>query len=285
MSFFTVSNVRAGLRRKTSVNYQDIDHIISWVTGYRKYELQFSRPLSIVSYLKILYYISKLKQQVPLAYIMQKQPFYKYDFYVNRHVLIPRPETEQMVADIIAGGILKDHTSVLDIGCGCGNIAVVLKSEYPGLAVTAVDSSAAALRVARYNAFNIIGRQHGICFRKKDFYKVKYQENSLFDTVITNPPYIGFREKRDVAPAVKKYEPYRALFAGENGMAMITAVLQKLWLILQHNGLLIMEIGYKQKAAVTGLACKKFRHIEFKRDFNNFDRFFYGYGFKGCSNK
>ncbi len=146
------------------------------------------------------------KKGEPLQYICGSAPFYGREFLVNRHTLIPRPETERLLE--LALELLKNETGarVLDIGAGTGCIATTLKLERPDLTVKGSDVSVAALKVARENAQRL---QADVAFEKHDLFSAELRAES-WRLVVSNPPYLEFN-KDHIAPDVKKWEPRKAL--------------------------------------------------------------------------
>lgn len=155
--------------------------------------------------------LSKLLQGHPLQYVLQKSWFDGVAFYVNESVLIPRPETEELL-----DWIKKDHQhqtspkQILDIGTGSGILAISLKKAFPTAEVTAIDVSSSALQVAQKNAAHL---QADLRFIELDFMLAdRKEELPVFDLIISNPPYIALSEKETMAAHVLEHEPWEALF-------------------------------------------------------------------------
>lgn len=187
----------------------------------------------------------------PLAYIRGIQEFWGRDFGVGPGVLIPRPETELIIEEALAWARARrgdGHTvRVLDIGAGSGCLAITLALELPGADVTATDTSGAALSVARANAERLgatVGFQLGA-----------YLASSAgpFDLIVSNPPYVAAPAYAGLAPEVRDHEPVAALVAGAAGLDVIREVVRKAAPVLAPGGLLLIEIGYDQADAVTGI--------------------------------
>ena len=145
----------------------------------------------------------------PIQYITGLAYFFDMLFKVNSHVLIPRPETEELVREVIAYAASHQVDSILDIGTGSGCIACCLKKHIPRAEVIAIDKSRGALEVARENAK---GNQLEIKFTLNDFLLDENSIDSRFDIIVSNPPYISKEEKDRMNTTVLKYEPTMALF-------------------------------------------------------------------------
>lgn len=157
-----------------------------------------------------------IKQQLitakPIQYILQEAWFYKRKFWVNEQVLIPRPETEELVALILQN--IKPNAIIIDIGTGSGCIPISLKKESPNLNITSVDISNEALQVAQKNANNL---QADISFRHLNFLdETTWDSVGMFDVIVSNPPYIKLSEKTTMHKNVVGFEPSTALFVEED---------------------------------------------------------------------
>ena len=216
-------------------------------------------------------FFKALKKRVkgePLAYIFKSANFYGYDFYVNKNVLIPRPETEELV-NLALKSIAKD-TRVLDIGTGSGVIAITIAKESEAK-VTAVDISSKALKVAGKNA---LSNQANVEFIKSNlFSKLK---NRKFDVIISNPPYITEEAYIGLNKTVKDFEPKIALVGGVDGLKFYKKIIENAHKYLSDNGKLFFEIGFDQAEAVKNLLIKNgYRNIKIKKDIFKNDRIVY----------
>lgn len=156
----------------------------------------------------------RLLQGEPLQYITEVQWFLGNPFYVNKHVLIPRPETEELVQWIIDDGVDKENQKIFDIGTGSGCIPVSLKRKLPDAVITSCDISGEALHVARQNA----ERLHSpVNFIQMDFLEqTNWLQLDRFDVIVSNPPYIPFSERETLDKNVRDFEPSQALFVPED---------------------------------------------------------------------
>lgn len=181
-------------------------------------------------------------QGMPLAYILGKEEFFGYEFKISPKVLIPRPETELIVEkalEIINSQVFK---SVLDLCCGCGNIAIsIKKSVSKDLAVFASDCSFNALKIAKLNA-----KKHkaNINFIQSDL--LTSFATASFDLIVSNPPYV----EDEAIKGSLKYEPRLALSGGGDGLEVIRRLLSEAKRCLREGGYLIVEIGYNHKHSV-----------------------------------
>ncbi len=193
-------------------------------------------------------------QGEPIAYILGVREFYGYDFKVNSHVLIPRPETEHLVEEILND--LKRQQGPykgLDIGTGSGCIPIVVSKENPQGTMTAWDICPQALAVAAENA-----ETHGVTIQwaQQDALLIKvWQElaDSSYDFICSNPPYIANTEWDDVALSVKNFEPHKALFAEQDGLVFYQVLARQAKRVLKPAGALFVEMGSQQRDAVIAI--------------------------------
>lgn len=207
--------------------------------------------------------LRRLKQHEPIQYITGKTEFYGMNFHVNENVLIPRPETEELVQWIIADFKGAANLRILDVGTGSGCIAVSLAKNLPGSKVTAIDISEKALEMAKENAaLNNVEVE----FLQKD---ILMAENLIgtYDVVVSNPPYVRELEKKEMQPNVLKNEPAQALFVTDTYPLVfyekITALAKK---GLKTNGVLYFEINQYLGAQTQQLLEKNNFHTSLKKD-------------------
>jgi len=205
----------------------------------------------------------RLKNE-PIAYLVGYQPFLGLKFFVDRSVLIPRPETEILAQLAID---LKPKT-VADIGTGSGAIAVSIAKNLPETKVIGIDSSPAALKIASKNAeyHQVADHCHFIKGHLLDPIPEK------LDLIVSNPPYIPTREIENLEPQIRNFEPRPALDGGEDGLHYIRQLIEKSPGHLNPNGLLLMEIGSGQSEKVAGLARQHFMQVEMLKDLAGIDR-------------
>ena len=214
--------------------------------------------------------LEKLKQQIPLQYILGKAHFYGLEFLVNENVLIPRPETEELVDWIINGNEFKSNLKILDIGTGSGCIAISLAKNIPTSDVYAIDISEKALETAKINA-DANGVK--VTFIQKNILETA-DLNEHFDIIVSNPPYVRNLEKEEIKQNVLGNEPHLALFVADNDALIfyrkIADLAQK---SLSENGILYFEINqYLGKEMLELLQNKGFVKAELRKDIYGNDR-------------
>ncbi|HAQ06990.1 MAG TPA: peptide chain release factor N(5)-glutamine methyltransferase [Bacillus bacterium] len=211
----------------------------------------------------------------PIQYIIGSEEFYGRRFEVNEHVLIPRPETEELVYGTLKrlDKLFPDAYDILlaDIGTGSGAISVTLKLEKPDLQVTATDLSTNALQVARKNAGKL-GAE--VTFIQGDLLQPLILQQTRVDAVISNPPYIPISDQEWMSDIVTEHEPHMALFAGEDGLDLYRRFMNELPLVLKEKALVGFEIGAGQGEAVADLLKNTFPQadVEIVFDINGKDR-------------
>jgi len=213
--------------------------------------------------------IERRKKREPIAYILKKKDFWKSTFYVDRNVLIPRPDTEILIEEILCNSTKNQKLSVLDIGTGSGCIIVSILKDRPNFKGTAIDICRKALNVAKYNA-KIHQLENRIKFYKSsvdNFFKGKY------DLIISNPPYINKFYLKYLEKDVICFEPNLALEGGIDGFSILERVIKKSSRLLKIGGKLVLEIGFDQKLKVSELLKKeKYFVNKITKDYGNKDR-------------
>ena len=186
--------------------------------------------------------LSRREKKEPIAYITNKKEFWKNNFYVNSDVLIPRPETELIVEEVLKNTHIYSSKKFLEIGTGSGCLVVSIIKERPKSFATAIDISKKALNIAKFNAkmHHLINK---INFVNIDIDKIQFNK---YDFVISNPPYINRFDLSRLDESVKIFEPYLAFEAGIDGLREITKLIIKSKKLLKKNGKLIFEIGQGQ---------------------------------------
>lgn len=195
--------------------------------------------------------MSQLKEHRSPQYITGKAYFRDLELDVDERVLIPRPETEELV-DLVLKENSKADLQILDIGTGSGAIAISLKSARPDWHVTASDISSEALQLAKENSER---KQVSLDFIESDVFN---QISGKFDVIISNPPYIAYDDEGEVGVNVLASEPHLALFADEDGFAIYRRIIEGANTHLTENGKLYFEIGYKQGDGMRRLLAQHF---------------------------
>ncbi|EJJ6355701.1 peptide chain release factor N(5)-glutamine methyltransferase [Staphylococcus pseudintermedius] len=216
--------------------------------------------------------LSQLLTGMPVQYVVGQSEFYGRQFKVNSDVLIPRPETEEVVHYFLTQ--LAAAKVVADIGVGSGAIAITLKAERPELRVIATDISFQALAVARENAQRL---QRDITFLQGNALQPLIDQDVRLDGLISNPPYIGEHERILMDNSVIQYEPHVALFAAQEGYQVYAAILRDLPHVMQDGAPVVFEIGFQQGAQLTRMMQQLYPHItpEVINDINGHARIFH----------
>lgn len=215
--------------------------------------------------------LSRLKKEEPIQYILGETEFYGLPFKVNEHVLIPRPETEELVSWVIES--INEHDtacSILDIGTGSGCIPISLKKELPNTTITALDVSEKALETAKNNA-NL--NQVDISFELHDILSDTPITNQ-FDVIVSNPPYVRELEKKEIKNNVLNNEPHLALFVhNDNPLVFYKRIADVAKTNLKEGGLLFFEINqYLGAETKQMLVDKGFKNVMLKKDMFGNDR-------------
>jgi release factor glutamine methyltransferase len=222
-------------------------------------------------------FLDQLKKEVPVQYLLGKTNFYGLDFEVNENVLIPRPETEELVEWIINENANTDKSKklkILDIGTGSGCIAVSLAKNLPNAEVYAIDVSKKALETAKRNAVN---NNVEVTFMFQDILELEALKYN-FDIIVSNPPYVRNLEKAEIKKNVLEYEPHLALFVDDHDALIfykkIASLAQK---NLLKNGQLFFEINqYLGQEMTDLLENMNFRNTELRKDIYDNDRMIKG---------
>ncbi|MDI1255019.1 MAG: peptide chain release factor N(5)-glutamine methyltransferase [Flavobacterium sp.] len=214
--------------------------------------------------------LEQLQLQIPIQYILGKSHFYGLEFAVNENVLIPRPETEELVDWIVKDCEFKSNLKVLDIGTGSGCIAISLAKNLPTADVFAVDISEKALETAKINA---AANGVKVTFVEKNILEAE-DLMEQFDIIVSNPPYVRNIEKEEIKQNVLGHEPHLALFVSDDDALIfyqkIADMAQK---SLSKNGILYFEINqYLGNEMIQLLEDKGFEKLELKRDIYGNDR-------------
>ena len=190
----------------------------------------------------------RLKGQ-PIAYLLNKKFFWKYEFFVNKNVLIPRPDTEVIIEQILKIYKNKNNINFLDIGFGSGCISLSILKERRDFRAVGVDISNDALKVCKINAYKL-GVKNRIKLFNSDIDNFSLGK---YDLIISNPPYIKNLDLKYLEEEVKKFEPKLALDGGLDGISEIRKLIKKSSELIKYGGKLILEIAYNQKQEVKQL--------------------------------
>lgn len=219
---------------------------------------------------RVMQIVERLKTYEPVQYILGETEFYGLKLAVSPAVLIPRPETEELVTWVLESDIA-DNSSLMDIGTGSGCIALALKANAPKVLVAGVDVSETALQMAKNNAAR---NNLDVEFRKADILKWNYYTWEFHDIIVSNPPYVRESEKRQMEANVLKYEPCGALFVGDDDPLVFYREIAGLALkYLKHEGFLFFEINESLgQQMIEMLHSMGFKDIQLKKDINGRNR-------------
>jgi release factor glutamine methyltransferase len=259
-------------------------HIIN-----KEFTYLFSHPDEVLgdeekgTYFKL---IDERKNHKPLQYILGHQEFMSLKFLVNESVLIPRQDTEILVETVVNHFFTNEsvkncytkNLNILEIGTGSGCISISLARYLRNARITSLDISKDALVVAAKNA-ELNGVSGEISFLEKDIFNkntLLEMENEKYNVIISNPPYISKNEHHELDVQVRDYEPSIALIAEENGLAFYNIIADKYYKCLMKDGILAVEVGYKQSEQVVEIMEKNFYHIQIKKDLAGINRVVHG---------
>ncbi len=249
----TVSKIKTFFKEKLSELYSEseIEFLFPLFTekilNLDKVKLrnQMSKELDINQQSKFQNQILQLHQGKPYQQILGETEFYGMKFWVNENVLIPRPETEELlefaISKIQNSKFKIQNFKILDIGTGSGVIPIVLKKYFPDAEISAIDISDQALEIAKKNA---AFHQMEVNFLKHDFLNKKWGEN--FDIIISNPPYIGKEEESEIENSVKNFEPKIALFSPtSDALIFYRKIAEFAKTHIKESGMIFLEINQK----------------------------------------
>ena len=207
--------------------------------------------------------IERRVKREPVAYIVGKKEFWSENFLVNKNTLVPRPETELMIYKVLK--FFKNRKiNILDIGTGSGCLLLSMLKNLNFSRGVGIDISSKAIEVALINAknLNLSNRVH---FKICD---IKNYNSGKYDLIISNPPYIPTKEIKNLSKDIINHEPKSALDGGIDGLDLIKKVIYKSNHLLKRNGLLVIEIGFKQYRKITDIL-KKSKFREISKEFDN----------------
>ncbi|MBT8322951.1 MAG: peptide chain release factor N(5)-glutamine methyltransferase [Eudoraea sp.] len=215
--------------------------------------------------------LTRLQQEEPVQYITEEAHFFGMDFRVSPKVLIPRPETEDLIRWILE--TIGDHSqalNILDVGTGSGNIAISLAKHLPNAKIYALDISPEALEIAQNNA---LANKVEVLFIQADI-RTTERLQPKFDLIVSNPPYVRLSERKEMRGNVKHYEPSQALFVPDDAPLLFYEILTKYGRAnLQAGGMLFLEINqYLGKEVLELLRQQGYQKVELKKDLFGRDR-------------
>jgi len=213
--------------------------------------------------------VSQRSKGQPIAYLIEKKDFWKYEFKINKYVLIPRPDTEIIVDEVLKYTKNKSKLKVLDIGIGSGCILLSILKEKNDFYGIGVDVSKKCLNLSKINALSL-----GVLNRLKLFNSnIDNFNYGKYDLIISNPPYINLLDFKCLEKDIIDFEPKTALYGGINGLSEINKVIDKSSKLIKKRGRFILEIGFDQKNNVKKLLKNKGFYInKILKDLANNDR-------------
>lgn len=240
--------------------------------------LNLNKELTKEQYDEFLGYINDRINGRPVAYIVGNREFMGLDFFVKAGVLIPRPDTETLVEEIIQLCKNKnEEINIVDIGTGSGAITVSLAKYIKNSKITSLDISDIPLEVGKINAVNN-GVDNRIEFLKSDVFTAIKNTEKKFDIIVSNPPYIPKKDIETLHTQVKDYEPYNALEGGEDGLDFYRQITEESIKYLKQGGILAYEVGHDQAEDVSKIMkYHGYDKIYTKKDIQGIDRVVIGF--------
>ena len=280
----TIANFKNKFKTELSELYTDSETdflysvFIEKILGLNQIQqrIRSDQKLSDVNENQFQNILSELKTRKPYQHILGETEFYGLTFFVNENVLIPRPETEELlemaIQKIQSSDFDVQDLKILDIGTGSGIIPLVLKKHFPNAEISSIDFSEKALEVAKRNAeFH----QLEVNFIHADYLNFNLNEN--YDIIISNPPYIGIEEEIEIEDSVKGFEPTMALFSPtSDALIFYRKIAEDSIKYLNKNGLLFLEINQKLGEGTLELYQNVFSNAELIKDLSGNDRFIFG---------
>ncbi|MFO7863836.1 MAG: peptide chain release factor N(5)-glutamine methyltransferase [Salinivirgaceae bacterium] len=244
--------------------------VLEFLTGMNRTQFFVNRQHQVSSDItdQFFNFLMRLSRNEPLQYVLGEAWFYGRKFLVDSNVLIPRPETEELIG--LVKRVCQPGARIIDLGTGSGCIAVTLALECDNVSVTALDVSEGALNIARQNARNYEAQ---VLFSQKNILS-PFVTKEKFDIIVSNPPYVTELEKSQMKPNVLDHEPELALFVpNDNPLRFYSGIYMLAKKNLSPNGWVIVETNEKFGKKTAALFSLEFKNIEIIKDINNKDRF------------
>ena len=214
-------------------------------------------------------FIERRKNGEPIAYLINKKEFWKDEFFVNKDVLIPRPDTELIIEQVLKIYSKQSKLQVLDVGTGSGCILLSILKERPNFYGTGIDISKKSINISKFNT-----KQLNLTNRVKFFHSsVDNFKIGKYDLIVSNPPYIKLLDLKYLEKDIVNFEPKLALSGGFDGFLKIRKVINRAKNLIKKNGKLILEIGFNQKNKVKKILKEEgFYTNKAIKDYGNNDR-------------
>ena len=245
MNFFKALDTGYNLLKLNKINSYKIDTELllsaSLNISKEKLILNLNQSISLSSYKKFMSKLKRREAKEPIAYILKKKEFWKNEFYIDKNVLIPRPETEHLIEETLSIIEKNQKKRLLEIGVGSGCLIISILKDRKNCSAIAIDCCQKAVKIAETNA-KLHHIKNRIKILKTD---VDNFNTGKYDLIISNPPYIDKHQLKYLG--VSEYEPTEALNGGINGIEILMKVILKASYLLKINGKLVIEIGKNQK--------------------------------------
>ena len=213
--------------------------------------------------------IDRRKKGEPVAYITNVKEFWNSSFYVDNNVLIPRPDTELVVEEILKLSSKQENLKILDIGVGSGCILLSILKDRPNFYGVGIDISKKSINISKYNA-KMLQIKNKVKFYQSD---VDNFMIGKYDIIVSNPPYIDLSNLKYLEKDIKDFEPKLALDGGFDGFSKIRRVISRAAILIKKNGKLVLEIGFKQRNQIIEMLKKKGFYINnVVKDYGRKDR-------------
>jgi release factor glutamine methyltransferase len=260
-------------KRKIDNPRLNAEHLLAHVLNRKRLELylEFERELDESELKPLRDLVRRRGEGEPLQHLLGTVEFCGHTFLCDKRAMVPRPETEELV-ELVKSEIRNPKSEILDVGTGSGVIALSLAAKFPEAEVHAVDVSDDALALARENAARL-GLSKRVHFTKGNLLD---EVEGDFDLIVANLPYVSLQDRQSLSREVLR-DPEVALFAGERGDELVRQLIEQAGARLRPGGLLALEIGVGQSAALLSfLAEKNYDDIESKNDYSSTPRFLFG---------
>lgn len=239
--------------------------------------LNFNKDLTCEEKNKLIDMVDQRKKGRPIAYILGTREFMGLDFYVKEGVLIPRPDTEILVEEVINLCKSIQNPFILDIGTGSGAISISLAKYISHSKIYSFDISDTALEVGNINAISN-NVEDKISFVKSDLFDFIKDKDIIFDVIVSNPPYIRKKDMPTLHTQVKDYEPHIALEGGEDGLDFYRRITEESINHIKENGILAYEVGHDQALDVKDIMIQNgYHNITISQDLSGIDRVVIGH--------
>lgn len=251
------------------------DALIAHTLQLKRLELylDLDRPLTESQLSTLRPLVKRRSNREPLQYILGAVEFYGMELKIDARALIPRHETEELVEQVVKQ-LFEAPEKILDLGTGSGALALALAREYPDALVDAIDLSSSALSLAKENA-QTLGLESRIRFHQGSWFSSLDFEESQYDLIVSNPPYLTKQEITTAQPEVIDHEPRDALVSGEDGLDAMRAIFGEVGKFLKPSGLFALETGIGQQAELDALSRSANLEGRCENDFSGRPRFYF----------